>query len=76
LTSLTARELARKNMIATASINSDTMGGGITGERRTDVVSALPLGRLGRVSEVVASTPFLAGPEPGLITGTKYNLNG
>jgi NAD(P)-dependent dehydrogenase (short-subunit alcohol dehydrogenase family) len=73
---LTARELALKDMIAAASINSGTMGSGITGERHTDVVSALPLGRLGRVGEVVVSTPFLARPEPGLITGTKYNLNG
>ncbi len=62
-------------MTEAASINSDPMGTGISGQHHADVVSALPLGRLGRVSEVVVSTAFFAGPEPGLITGTKYDLN-
>ena len=80
LTRSIARELApwgvTANVISPASIDTDIMGGPITQERLSQFVNALPVGRLGRVSEVAALTELLVGPESGFITGATYNVNG
>ncbi|GAA5658312.1 3-oxoacyl-[acyl-carrier-protein] reductase FabG [Brucella sp. NBRC 13694] len=64
------------NAIAPAIIDTDIMGGTITEDRMDYFTSRLPVGRLGRVSEVSALIEFLIGPEAGYITGTTYNING
>lgn len=80
LTRSIARELAPNgvtaNTIAPASIDTDIMGGPITAERLPQFVAALPVGRLGRVSEVAALVELLVGPDAGFITGATINLNG
>lgn len=80
LTRSIARELAgdgvTANVIAPASIDTDIMGGRITGDRLPQFVSSLPVGRLGRVSEVAALVELLVGAEAGFMTGATLNLNG
>ncbi|MBX3567084.1 MAG: SDR family oxidoreductase [Rhizobiaceae bacterium] len=64
------------NAIAPAIIDTDIMGGRITEDRMDYFTSRLPVGRLGKVSEVAALIEFLIGEEAGFITGATYNING
>jgi NAD(P)-dependent dehydrogenase (short-subunit alcohol dehydrogenase family) len=64
------------NAIAPAIIDTDIMGGRITEDRMQYFTSRLPVGRLGKVSEVAALIEFLIGEEAGFITGATYNING
>jgi NAD(P)-dependent dehydrogenase (short-subunit alcohol dehydrogenase family) len=43
---------------------------------REEVLSRIPLGRIGTIDEVVAAVRFLASPEAGLITGTSLIADG
>jgi NAD(P)-dependent dehydrogenase (short-subunit alcohol dehydrogenase family) len=43
---------------------------------RQDVVRRIPLGRVGRIDEVVAAVVFLASPAASLITGTSLLVDG
>jgi NAD(P)-dependent dehydrogenase (short-subunit alcohol dehydrogenase family) len=43
---------------------------------KAEVLSRIPLGRLGRIEEVVAAVVFLASPESSLITGTSLLVDG
>ncbi len=80
MTRALALEIAKSgvtvNAIAPAIIDTDIMGGTITDERMEFFTARLPVGRIGKVSEVSALIEFLIGPEAGYITGTTYNING
>lgn len=75
-----AREVApygvTVNVVSPATIDTDIMGGPITAERAPAFVAGLPVGRIGKVSEVAALIEFLLGQEAGYITGATYNING
>ena len=43
---------------------------------RTSVLAKIPMGRIGRVEEVVAAVTFLASPAASLITGTSLLVDG
>jgi NAD(P)-dependent dehydrogenase (short-subunit alcohol dehydrogenase family) len=43
---------------------------------KAEVLGRIPLGRLGRIEEVVAAVVFLASPESSLITGTSLMVDG
>jgi NAD(P)-dependent dehydrogenase (short-subunit alcohol dehydrogenase family) len=43
---------------------------------RSDVVSRIPLGRVGRVEEIAAGVVFLSSPAASLITGTSLVIDG
>lgn len=43
---------------------------------RADVLSRIPLGRLGQVEDIVGAVVFLASPAAGLITGTSLRVDG
>jgi 3-oxoacyl-[acyl-carrier protein] reductase len=82
LTTLTrslARQLApynvRVNAIAPHAIVTD-MSAQWSDEKRKQVVSAIPLGRMGRVEEVANTALFLASDEALFITGETINING
>jgi len=45
-------------------------------EFRADVVSRIPLGRLGQVRDIVGAVVFLASPAAALITGTSVLVDG
>jgi 2-hydroxycyclohexanecarboxyl-CoA dehydrogenase len=64
------------NVVAPAIIDTDIMGGRIEGERAASFIRGIPVGRLGRTSEVAALIEFLLGEESGYITGATYNVNG
>jgi len=82
LTTLTrslARQLApynvRVNAIAPHAIVTE-MSAQWSDEKRKQVVSAIPLGRMGRVEEVANTALFLASDEALFITGETINING
>ena len=64
------------NAVAPAIVDTDIMGGPIVGERLESYSRQLPVGRLGKTSEVAALIEFLFSEEAGYITGATYNING
>ena len=75
-----ARELApdniRVNAVTPALIDTDLTAGRISSERLAAVVATVPLGRVGRASEVAAVVNFLLSDEASYITGATYDING
>jgi NAD(P)-dependent dehydrogenase (short-subunit alcohol dehydrogenase family) len=45
-------------------------------EFRADVLSRIPLGRVGTVDEVAAAILFLVSPQAGLVTGSIIPVDG
>ncbi|WP_319755424.1 SDR family NAD(P)-dependent oxidoreductase [uncultured Sphaerochaeta sp.] len=82
LTTLTrslARQLAchaiRVNAIAPHAIVTE-MSGQWSEDKRKQVVSSIPMGRMGSVDEVAMTALFLATDEAPFITGETINING
>jgi 3-oxoacyl-[acyl-carrier protein] reductase len=79
LTRSLARELGpdavRVNAVAPHAIATD-MSSEWSEERRKEIVSSIPLGRLGRPEEVAEAVVFLASPAAAFITGTVLDVNG
>jgi NAD(P)-dependent dehydrogenase (short-subunit alcohol dehydrogenase family) len=79
-----ARALARElgpngvtvNSVAPGFIETDITGGALTGERRAQLVSQIPVGRGGNVHDVADLITFLCREESGYITGVTYDVNG
>jgi 3-oxoacyl-[acyl-carrier protein] reductase len=79
LTRSLARELGpdgvRVNAVAPHAIATD-MSSEWSDERRKEIVSSIPLGRLGRPEEVAEAVTFLASPAAAFITGVVLDING
>jgi 2-hydroxycyclohexanecarboxyl-CoA dehydrogenase len=79
-----ARALAREvgphgitvNSVAPGLIDTDITGGALEGERKTQLVAGIPVGRNGNVHDVADLITFLCRPEAGYITGVTYDVNG
>lgn len=74
-----ARQLAeygiKVNAVAPHAIETD-MSAEWSEEKRRNVVSSIPLKRMGTSSEVAAAVLFLASDEASFITGETLNVNG
>jgi NAD(P)-dependent dehydrogenase (short-subunit alcohol dehydrogenase family) len=79
LTKALAREFAGKgvtvNAIAPGFIETD-MVKGVPPEAMEKVLAKIPLGRLGKASEVAATVAFLASQDGDYITGQVIDING
>jgi 2-hydroxycyclohexanecarboxyl-CoA dehydrogenase len=64
------------NCIAPGFIETPMLAAAFAPADLDALVRAVPLGRLGRATEVAALVQFLAGPEAGYITGTTIDING
>jgi 2-hydroxycyclohexanecarboxyl-CoA dehydrogenase len=79
-----ARALARElgangvtvNSVAPGLIETDITGGALEGERKAQLVAAIPVGRTGNVHDVADLITFLCRGESGYITGVTYDVNG
>lgn len=79
-----ARALARElgpngvtvNSVAPGLIDTDITGGALEGERKTQLVAGIPVGRNGNVNDVADLITYLSREESGYITGATYDVNG
>jgi 2-hydroxycyclohexanecarboxyl-CoA dehydrogenase len=79
-----ARALARElgpngvtvNSVAPGLIETDITGGALEGERKTQLVAGIPVGRTGNVNDVADLITYLCREESGYITGVTYDVNG
>ena len=79
-----ARALARElgphgitvNSVAPGLIDTDITGGALEGDRKTQLVAGIPVGRTGNVADVADLITYLCRPESGYITGATYDVNG
>ena len=79
-----ARALAREvgpsgvtvNSVAPGLIDTDITGGALEGERKTQLISGIPVGRNGSVHDVADLITYLCREESGYITGVTYDVNG
>jgi 3-oxoacyl-[acyl-carrier protein] reductase len=78
-----ARSLAREvgsrgitvNVVAPGFVDTD-MTAELDEARRTEILSAVPLGRYADVDEVAAVVDFLVGPDAGYVTGAVIPVDG
>jgi 3-oxoacyl-[acyl-carrier protein] reductase len=79
LTKSVARELARRNITVNAItpgfIETD-MTDELGEKARTELVSQIPLGRLGQAEDIAHAVIFLASDRAGYITGQALGVNG
>jgi NAD(P)-dependent dehydrogenase (short-subunit alcohol dehydrogenase family) len=75
-----ARELGadniRVNAICPSLINTDITAGGLTPERKADILASVPMGRAGEAREVAGCCLFLASDLSGYVTGSEIDVNG
>ncbi len=75
-----ARELApdgiRVNAVAPSMIDTDIFQGQLNEERREQVRSSIPMGRLGRAGDVAGVCLFLASDLSSYVTGAVIDVNG
>lgn len=79
LTKTAARELARSQVTANAicpGFIDTAMTRGVPGHIRDEQLAKIPLGRIGRPSDVAAVVAFLASDDAGYVTGEIINVGG
>jgi 2-hydroxycyclohexanecarboxyl-CoA dehydrogenase len=80
LTRAVSRECAfagvTANSVAPGIIDTDIRGDAVEPRRYAEIISGIPVGRLGTVDEVAATVAFLCSAEAGYITGATIDVNG
>src|SRR5205814_4184602 len=79
LTMALARELASRNITANAvapGYIETAMTGSLAPELKEDLLKAIPLGRIGKETDVASAVCFLASEEAAYITGHVLRING
>ena len=73
-----AKDLAPRNILVNTVQPGpiDTDLNPADGEFAAQMLSAIPLGRYGRVEEIAGAVAFLAGPDASYITGTTLTIDG
>ncbi len=75
-----SREVAAKgitvNTVATGKIDTDRLRSLFPGASPADLAAGVPVGRIGRPSELAALVSFLASEQAGYITGTVIPVDG
>jgi len=75
-----ARELGpdniRVNCVAPGLIQTDITGGKLTDEKKAEIISGIPLGRLGTAEDVARIYLFLASDLSSYTTGAVIDVNG
>jgi len=64
------------NAVAPGLIDTDITGGALEGEKRTQLLAGIPVGRNGNVNDVADLITYLCREETGYITGATYDVNG
>jgi NAD(P)-dependent dehydrogenase (short-subunit alcohol dehydrogenase family) len=64
------------NSVAPGLIDTDITGGALDGERHTQLLTGIPVGRKGTVNDVADLITYLCRNESGYITGATYDVNG
>jgi NAD(P)-dependent dehydrogenase (short-subunit alcohol dehydrogenase family) len=64
------------NSVAPGLIDTDITGGALEGERKTQLLAGIPVGRNGNVHDVADLITYLCREESGYITGATYDVNG
>jgi len=62
--------------IADTPLLTTFMGGADTPENRSKFIASIPLGRLGRATDVANAAVFLADPASGFVTGVSLEVDG
>lgn len=80
LTRALAREVGEHgvvvNAVAPGLIDTDIVGGLLSGDRKDKLIADIPVGRNGRTTDVAGVITFLAGENIGYITGATFDING
>jgi 2-hydroxycyclohexanecarboxyl-CoA dehydrogenase len=75
-----ARELGPRgitvNSVAPGLIDTDITGGALKGEKETQLLAGIPVGRKGSPHDVADLITYLCREESGYITGATYDVNG
>ncbi|MBL3568466.1 3-oxoacyl-[acyl-carrier-protein] reductase [Rhodovulum sulfidophilum] len=74
-----AHELASRgvtvNCVAPGFIET-AMTDKLTGDQKSGILGAVPMGRMGTPEEIAAAVVYLASPEAGYVTGATVHVNG
>lgn len=80
LTKALARELApdqvRVNVVCPSLVPTDIHRNGISEERRLQLISGIPLGRLGTTQDVAGACLYLSSDMSSYVTGIELDVNG
>ena len=66
----------RVNCIAPSLINTDITLGKLSDERKAEIISGVPLGRVGEADDVAGVAVFLASDLSSYVTGATIDVNG
>ena len=64
------------NVLLPGPVDTEIMGGRLTDERKADMASGIPVGRVGQPADIAALTAFLMSADAGYVSGASYLIDG